>query len=177
MQQRSLIFTTLFQSDIIKALTLTQSWATLVASGAKGVETRSWTTKHVGLLAIHAARGFPRWAEEFCDTEPFHDTLEQAGYQKHPEATHNAWNLPLGQIIAIAWLDRVEHITPDYSVSEQERAFGDYSPGRYAWHFSTVYRLTTPIAARGSLGLWNWQPPESFWAEIQAQHEQERSIQ
>lgn len=38
----------------MKALTLHQPWATLVAIGAKTVETRGWATKHRGPLAIHA---------------------------------------------------------------------------------------------------------------------------
>ena len=43
----------------MKALTLTQPWASLVAIGAKRIETRSWSTPYRGLLAIHAAKGFP----------------------------------------------------------------------------------------------------------------------
>lgn len=159
------------QQHPLKALAFTQPWATLVASGAKRVETRSWATKHTGPLAIHAAQSFPPWAQDLCDTEPFRHALEQAGYQKDAEAQHNAWGLPLGQIVAVAWLDRVERIPANYPVSEQEHAFGNFAPGRYAWHFSSIYQLRTPIVARGSLGLWNWQPPEFFWAEIQAQHQ------
>ncbi len=44
----------------MKALTLTQPWAHLVAVGAKRVETRSWPTPYRGPLAIHAAQG---WGE------------------------------------------------------------------------------------------------------------------
>ena len=54
----------------IKGLTLTQPWATLVASGAKKIETRSWNTKHRGWLAIHTARLFPRECRELYDDEP-----------------------------------------------------------------------------------------------------------
>lgn len=39
----------------MKALTLRQPWASLVAVGAKRIETRSWLTKYRGPLAIHAA--------------------------------------------------------------------------------------------------------------------------
>lgn len=165
----SSLLPTLLQSATIKALTLTQPWTTLVASGAKCVETRGWTTKHMGPLAIHAAQSFPRWAQDLCDSEPFRVALEQAGYERHAEAMHNAWKLPLGRIIALAWLERVERIPANYPVSEQERAFGDYTSGRYAWYFSSVYQFHTPMVARGSLGVWNWQPPESFWAEIRIQ--------
>lgn len=40
----------------MNALTLMQPWATLVAIGAKRIETRSWATRYRGPSAIHAAR-------------------------------------------------------------------------------------------------------------------------
>lgn len=47
---------------IIKAITLHQPWATLIALGFKTFETRSWATLAVGdPLAIHAGKkNFPR---------------------------------------------------------------------------------------------------------------------
>jgi hypothetical protein len=45
----------------MKGLTLTQPWATLVAIGAKRIETRSWPTRYRGLLAIHAGAGLGLW--------------------------------------------------------------------------------------------------------------------
>lgn len=39
----------------MKALTLWQPWASLIAVGAKTIETRSWSTTYRGPLAIHAA--------------------------------------------------------------------------------------------------------------------------
>lgn len=39
----------------MKAITLWQPWASLVATGAKIIETRSWGTRHRGPIAIHAA--------------------------------------------------------------------------------------------------------------------------
>ena len=55
----------------MKALTLTQPWASLIALGHKHVETRSWTTyqHYGGVIAIHAAKGFPRYAREFFAEE------------------------------------------------------------------------------------------------------------
>jgi hypothetical protein len=44
----------------MKALSLTQPWATLVVTGEKEVETRSWRTNHSGMIAIHASKGFRR---------------------------------------------------------------------------------------------------------------------
>lgn len=43
----------------MKVLTLHQPWASLVALGIKTIETRSWSTKYRGPLAIHAAGRSP----------------------------------------------------------------------------------------------------------------------
>lgn len=43
----------------MKALTLHQPWASLVALGVKTVETRGWPTSHRGQLAIHAGTTRP----------------------------------------------------------------------------------------------------------------------
>lgn len=43
----------------MKALTVHQPWATLIAIGAKRLETRSWSTSYRGPLAIHAAKSRP----------------------------------------------------------------------------------------------------------------------
>lgn len=48
----------------MKALTLTQPWATLVITGRKRFETRGWRTGYRGQIAIHAAKGMPGWAKE-----------------------------------------------------------------------------------------------------------------
>ncbi len=162
------------QRDTLQAFTLTQPWASLVASGAKRNETRSWSKSYRGPLALHTAKSFPLSAQELCFEEPFHQALLQAGYTPTPGKKSNAWNLPLGQVVAIAWLEEVwqittktiQHIPPARS---WERAFGNYGLGRYVWTFSAMYRLPTPQPARGSLGLWEWQPPDEFWHEIQAQ--------
>lgn len=40
----------------MKAISLWQPWATLIATGAKQIETRSWATSYRGPIAIHAAK-------------------------------------------------------------------------------------------------------------------------
>jgi len=41
----------------MKALTISQPYASLIASGEKWVENRSWPTGYRGPLAIHAGKG------------------------------------------------------------------------------------------------------------------------
>lgn len=146
----------------MKALTLTQPWATLVAIQAKRIETRSWNTSYRGLLAIHAAKGFPKWAKELCHQQPpFCDVLAQ--YLP---------SLPLGCIVATC---RLVSVLPtrelqddgtiqmdkaagcsDFEMTSQERAFGDYEPGRFAWLFADIRAIRIPIPVKGSLGLWEF---------------------
>ena len=44
----------------MKALTIWQPWASLIAGGAKQYETRSWATQYRGPIAIHAAARYTR---------------------------------------------------------------------------------------------------------------------
>jgi hypothetical protein len=68
--------------------------------------------------------------------------------------------LPRGAVVATCTLVdcvRIHEIEPS---SEQERAFGDYSEGRFAWLLSDVVPLPFPIPVKGALGIWEWAPPE-----------------
>ncbi len=166
--------TTQARRDTIPALTFTDPWGSLVAAGAKRIETRSWSTTYRGPLAIHIAKTLPSGAEALCYEDPFCRALEAAGYTWTFGALHNAWNLPLGCVVAVTWLEKVECITPDFDVGEPERTYGNYAPGRFAWHFSQVFRLQKPLPARGALGIWQWTPPGCLWAEVQARLDAER---
>ncbi len=132
----------------MKALTLWQPRATLVAIGAKRIETRSWSTVHRGPLAIHAAKT-RKHLPLFYD-DPFLQVLRDAGYK-------TASDLPLGCVVATCKLWKIKPdnhlIASDLTV--QEIAFGDYSDGRFAWFLYDVVKVERRIPARGYQGLWN----------------------
>lgn len=144
----------------MKALTLTQPWASLVALGAKRIETRSWRTPYRGSLAIHAAKGFPKWARDTCLDSPFDKEL--AGDELRTGVVLCTCRLiacvPTRELQENRVIE-VDHIAGcgDFFMSDLERAFGDYSPGRWAWLLADVKRLETPIPAKGALGLWVWE--------------------
>ncbi len=150
----------------MKALTLTQPWASLVAFGYKRVETRSWRTSYRGALAIHAAKGFPLDAKDLCVSYMVRHALGP-----HFDGTESgtlASQMPLGVIVATCKLVDCLPTVPTGCLSgvfedypdldtEAERAFGNYDPNRFAWVLEDVERLAQPIVAKGSLGLWDWR--------------------
>lgn len=92
----------------MKALSLTQPWASLVAIGAKRIETRSWSTSYRGLVAIHASKRFPDEACLFAIQDLVTGPLMRAGALPAGWAPWGKDNkpidalLPLGAIVAVA---------------------------------------------------------------------------
>ena len=174
----------------MKALSLTQPWASLVAIGAKRIETRSWYTPYRGSIFIHASKGFPAWAQEACDEDPFYDLLTRAGLlwpvgdeTLTYKAAERYAALPLGAIVAAARIMDVEatgdvarrvgtgwsfELSPldRWELTKQEAAFGDYSPGRFAWLLGDIRPLASPIPCKGALGLWN--VPNEILSQLEA---------
>ena len=156
----------------MKALSIMQPWATLIAQGAKRIETRGWATSYRGPLAIHASKGLPGWVVDIVRSEPqFANAL---GNLLDPRGKVLG-DLPRGCIIAICQLVSVKFIGanadgwswtgPDghqfsYQLTDRERALGDYTPGRYAWLLADMRPLDAPVPARGALGL--WEAPLTF---------------
>jgi hypothetical protein len=175
----------------VNIITLTQPHATLVAIKAKQIETRSWATSYRGPVAIHAGAGLGPVGgidglAELVDEELFHEALEQ--FWK-PGASWDSYalaqRLPRGVIVAVATLEMCHytHLLPwrdgvfpvrfiqrnetiSWLLTDQERAFGDYSPGRFAWFLSDVRPLRTPLPYRGAQGL--RRLPDDAAAQVEA---------
>jgi len=154
----------------MKALTLRQPWASLILSGAKRVETRSWRTSYTGPLIITASAAITKADHNLCYTEPFRAALALAGFVPHPGGTKGQHmqakeRLPLGCALCVVELDFcVPAYTLRSSLSERELAFGDYTYGRWAWVFTgRVWRIPNEPKVKGALSLWT--PPAALAAE------------
>ncbi len=161
----------------MRCISLWQPWATLIAIGAKQIETRSWRTPYRGWLAIHAAKRLTREQAELVKSEPFQR------YLSPDYADAGTW--PLGAIVAVVELVRIvpaEHVwfklsagmhwpthPSDYLTVERDQYFGDYSAGRFGWILSDPTKLHEPIPLRGQQGIWELSPDVE--AEVRRQME------
>lgn len=118
----------------MKALTIRQPWASLIGLGVKTIETRSWTTRYRGPLAIHAGKrppepdlrlgpGGPVVAEEWLvdgDGPEAPRLLDLCNELAHP--------LPLGAIVATATLADVVPMVAEGDLVEHSARRKDQGP-------------------------------------------------
>lgn len=127
-----------------------------MAIGLKLWETRDWPTRFRGLVAIHAAKGFPLWAREFAEEQHLIDPRIPL-----PK------DMPLGCLVAVGEITDCKKTTSVVGqLSETEQSWGDYGPDRFAFGFTLLHKLT-PIQARGALGF--WEIPELLLDSIRGQ--------
>ena len=142
----------------MKAITIKQPWATLIAIGEKKNETRSWRTKFRGEILIHAGTQ--------VDKEAFNIPVIKDTLAKHD--INSIEDLPVGCIVAKCRLTDVRQVlcendhtctvsfTDLSEIKGKEIAFGDYSCGRYAWKLEDVQQIE-PIPCKGQLSIWNYE--------------------
>lgn len=85
----------------MKAITLWQPWATLIALGAKTIETRSWSTSHRGPIAIHAAQRVTGRRGDVTELGAYSIERDAAGLLLRGPIAH-PYRLPLGEVVATA---------------------------------------------------------------------------
>jgi hypothetical protein len=105
----------------IRALTVRQPWAAAIATGAKTVENRTWSTTYRGTLAIHAAaRPDPHALE---GTDPVVRGRLQGAYRAAPTAATGT-----GGLVALADLIDCHRATTWCC-----RPWGEPEPGVHHW--------------------------------------------
>jgi hypothetical protein len=139
----------------MKAISLIQPWASLIVMGVKKFETRSWKTEYRGNLLIHASSKLPTdfQKDKFTEGSYFKDYI--ADMELLP------YGAVIGKVNLVGIYGTEDLISPqalfkDVLISEHEKAFGDYSQGRYAWALEEALLFKTPIPYRGALGIWEF---------------------
>ncbi len=144
----------------MKVISILQPWASMIILGEKKIETRSWNTKYRGELLIHASAKFDKQQEQlaFEFSQLLHDSRV---YHCHRGAIIGKVNLAATSVLCPPYADAVAPFGIYFNdkgaaFTEQELAFGDYSPGRYGWLLSDPVQFDVPIPAKGQLGLWEY---------------------
>ncbi len=144
----------------MKALTLHQPWASLIAYGApsiltdpatdelvrwqKTIETRTWRSLPRGLvgkpLAIHAGKRTPK-------------PEELAAYVASHSIDWSRVPMPLGAVLAVATVQKVAHL----SVTDRFSAMwvGLLDSGRWGIFLKDIRALSEPLPISGAQGLWS----------------------
>lgn len=163
-----------------KVLTLLQPWASLLVHGVKKIETRpgstSWTQEK-GIYLIHAAQKWSKIQRDICLQEPFRGELIKLRYLVdfiNPDTYEAIWvpMFPKGMIIGAIEVINCHQIRPwrmepyigepyvrKYGnhveiIKGNEKSFGDYNPGRFAWLCENPRLLKTPIPYKGGQGYY-----------------------
>jgi hypothetical protein len=150
----------------MKAITIYQPWAQIIARGVKKYETRSWRTPYRGPLAIHAGAAKIDMAHFFGRE---HAAAFQEALGRH--GVGPPWRY--GAVLAtceLAGCHRIlrmgegenarTYIQRDGGnefIQGDELLFGDFTPGRFAWEFAGVKPLPRPVPARDGQRLWEWR--------------------
>ena len=152
----------------MKALTLHQPWATLIAAGVKKMETRSWGPPRSLIghrIALHAGKQLIK-SQNGLGT----GTWEMMNRLYGPD-----WSdlIPRGKVVATALLaDASRVLALDLETGRATLGgssprtvladpYGDFSPGRWLWFLEDVQPCNPPVPASGAQGLWNWEPQEA----------------
>lgn len=142
----------------MKAITVWQPWASLLATGKKHIETRSWRTNYRGEILIHAAKK-PYSQIELIIPREDRKLIEDALRLKYID-----WKERVPTSVIVGKANLVNCVLIDEKIAElikeqhpDEYAFGDFTPGRYAWVMESPVLFKNPIPAKGKQGLWNWE--------------------
>lgn len=113
----------------MKALTICQPYADLIANGEKWIENRTWPTSYRGPLAIHAGKSRD-WLMDDDDTT----------------------GMVFGAVVAVADLVDCRRLA---DLTDEQRAH-EHAEGPWCFVLTNVRRLDHPVPVRGAQGFWEW---------------------
>lgn len=129
----------------MKAISLRQPYASLWVGGHKINETRAYRTRHRGWLLVHAST----WSDF---------SMLSAELRQHLDHRFGGWEKrwSRGGIIGAVYLARMEPTGLAVQLaSREEKLYGDFAPGRWAWRADMPIEFPSPIPYKGKLGLFD----------------------
>jgi hypothetical protein len=142
----------------VRAISLWQPWAELIARGLKQVETRGWPIEYRGPIAIHASK--KKFRPEICSAECRAQMLQDGV---------DSYFLKYGVVLCI--VDLVSCLPANEAISylsPRELVYGNYDEKdgpRFAWKLDNIRVLPTPIELTGHQGIFHWKEGEDVLKE------------
>ena len=138
----------------MRALTVRQPYAHMIARCGKTTENRPKPVRYRGLIAVHAG-AYSRWDQAGADDPQCRRAwYEWAAALPHPNVTgplrREAIHLDFGAVIAVAVVAGCHDATYAEACSCSPWA----RPRSWHWELADVRPLTRPVPCRGMLGLW-----------------------
>ena len=139
----------------MKCISIWQPFASLIVSGCKTFETRSWAAPAslIGQrIGIAATKNINAAQRQFFEDEDF-----RAAYNSTNQPALS--DLPMGVLLGTVILDSVELMTEEMmeDVSDEEKLYGWWNEGNYGWRLTDPVPLTHPCIIRGQQGLYDWR--------------------
>lgn len=135
----------------MKALTISQPFASLIADGHKWIENRTWPTSYRGPLAIHAGKGTQYLTRKELKDVPHGCILATAELV----ACVRLSEIRDRNEIAARRHHKVAGTDRTWSEAERHK----HAEGPWCWILDNVTKLESPIDATGAQGLWSWESP------------------
>ncbi|MDE4918331.1 ASCH domain-containing protein [Cupriavidus metallidurans] len=142
----------------MKALSIRQPWAWLIAQGFKDIENRTWRTSFRGRVLIHASKGMTRG--EYQDVKDYLSELYETGpYDAALIALPKFEQMERGGIVGVA---TITDCVPDRARQSQWHMEGQFG-------FQIVDAKALPfVPCKGALGFFD--VPADVAAILREQH-------
>ena len=127
----------------MKAITLKQPWATLVAEGLKKYEFRSWRYNYRGEILIHAGAGVDKEAIK---------KVESLGL-----------NFPQKRILAKVTIEDCIELNDEFNKMICEcnpMVYGNKNRTGFAWKLTNIKKINNDKIVSGKQGIWNYDLDE-----------------
>ena len=138
----------------MKVISIWQPYASLVVYRHKLIETRGWPApkslikQRIAIASTKVIRPEQR------------DVMKDPGFRKFYDETGlpELDALPHGCILGTVTLNSCDPITEEdlEDITDEERTFGWWQPGRYAWRLRDPEPFDQPVPARGQQGIWEY---------------------
>lgn len=126
----------------MKALTISEPWASLIASGEKWIENRTWETSYRGPLVIHSGKGIQYMTRKELDRD-----YPNSGCVLATCDLVTCVNLECPSVKSTAELQSV-------GLSVLDIRGHKHTEGPVAWVLSGIRKVAEPFPMKGRQGLW-----------------------